>query len=248
MKTRYLILEFKNILGNFIGIFFGFIFPVLLANIIIFSRKSEIPPQFVSDFKVTIFITMISIIPLSLALVGFPALFSQETEKGVTRRMVLFGYGITKQLINKLISNIVVIFIAVGVYFFSVGYMNDIKLPSAYSLFILLVSLFIISIDFYMITFAITWWLKKFSYVYGVTMVLYFIVMILTGMFGVSSEKFGTIIYGIAKCIPITLFAKTLIKNWSASFYSLGNYVWVLIGFTIFSFLLFLLSKKTSRN
>lgn len=248
MKLNYLVLELKNVFGNFIGLFFSFVFPVLLANILIFSRKNDVPAEYVGDFKTSIFLTLIAIIPISLALVGFPALFSQETEKGVTKRMVLFGYTVDKQLIHKVLANLVVIVLATVVYFLAVGWVNEINEPSNYSLFVLLSGLLVISIDFYLITFSITWWLKKFSRVYGVTMILYFAIMILTGMFGVTPDKFGTVIETIAKGIPITLLNELMIKNWGETSYSLGNYLYVLIGFTIFSLLCFIIARRINRK
>lgn len=248
MKMNYFVLELKNVFGNFIGLFFGLVFPILLANILIFSRKNDVPVEYVTDFKTGIFLTLIGIIPISLALVGFPALFAQETEKGVTKRMVLFGYTIDKQLIYKVLANLVVIVLALLVYFFAVGWANGINKPSGYSLFVLLSGLLVISIDFYLITFSITWWLKKFGRVYGVTMILYFAIMILTGMFGVTPDKFGTVIETIAKAIPITLLNELMIKNWTATSYSTGNYLYVLLGFSVFCLLCFFVTRKTIRK
>ncbi|QPK94180.1 ABC transporter permease [Actinomyces sp. zg-332] len=248
MKFNYLVLEIKNVLGNFIGLFFSYIFPIMLANIIIFSRKGEIPAQAVPEFKTSVFLLLISVIPISLALVGFPALFSQETDKGVTKRMILFGYTIEKQLINKLIANVLVIFSAVGVYFLCVGWVNEINKPSAFSIIFLLFGILFISIDFFLITFTLTLWLRKFSRVYGVTMTLYFLVMILTGMFGVSPDKFGKIIETIANCIPITLLTKLTTEHWGESFYSLGNYPYVLIGFTAFSIVCYFLGTRSFKK
>ena len=244
MKINHLVLEIKNVMGNFIGLFFSFIFPIMLANIIIFANKDRVPPQVIGEFKISIFLLLLQVIPLSLALVGFPALFSQETDKGVTKRMILFGYSIEKQLLCKMIANIFVVFVAVALYFLAVGWANEIDSPSGYSLVLLLFSTLVISIDFLFISFAITVWLKKFNRVYGVTMILYFAVMILTGMFGVSPDKFGKVIESIANFIPITQLAEVTKKHWTESSYDLGNYPYILIGFTVFSIVCYLIGKR----
>lgn len=247
MKINYFILEVKNVLGNFMGLFFGFVFPLIVGNIVIFSKKEDVPVQYLADFKITVFVTMITIIPLSLALVSFPALFAQETEKGITKRMVLFGYNSNKQLINKMLANLLVIILGTIIYFFGVGWVNDIKMPSNYSALILISGLFIFAIDLYLISFAITWWLKKFNIVYGITMIMYFTIMILTGIFGVTPDKFGDIIETIANGIPTTLLIDYCSKNWLEDSYDLGNYPWVLLGFTIFSVLCFVVSKYRTK-
>ena len=247
MKKNYLILECKNIFGNFIGLFFSFIFPSLLANIIIFSNKADIPEQFMGEFKTSVFLLLACVIPLSLAFVGFPALFSQETEKGITRRFILFGYKMKDQLLHKLVANLIVILLAVITYFVSTGWMNGVNIPSYYSMFLFTTGMLVISIDFFLIAFAITWFLKTFSRVYGVTMTLYFAVMILTGMFGVKPEKFGKIVETIANLIPITKFNSVLSENWTESTYSLGTYPYVLLGFTVFSVLLVVYANKVNR-
>ena len=131
--------ELKNtVFGNFFIIFFGIVFPIFLF-LILSTNTSEVPSAYKEIVKINMFLTISSIIPLSVMFIGHPAIYGNELEKDIPLRLELFGFNKLQLLFSKCIIYFVFITIAFVLYFIT-GLIAGIKIPS---LNVILVSIFI---------------------------------------------------------------------------------------------------------
>ena len=66
---------------------------------------------------------------------------------------------------------------------------------------------------------------RNFELTFFVAMFLYFVIMILSGMMGITYENLPKGMRGVAKLIPITYVNKDFIKVWKGESYQFGPFV-----------------------
>ena len=123
-----------------------------------------------------------------------------------------------------------------------------ILLPSFGAAITLIVSLYVLSIIFFVISHGIALYMKKFGPTYAITMTLYFAIMILSGMFGVQAKDFPEPVMKVAFLFPTTYVASEFIDFWQGGSYNFMPYIQSLVLFTAVSaIVLFLAINKDSR-
>lgn len=211
--------EVKNTLGNIFSIIFGVIFPILMTYIIYYAAGSQIPAEQLETFSIQLFSTNLLISPLALVFIGFSALFSQEVEKDITLRMVLFGQSEKKQLLTKFAAQMLALLFSTTLYIVATIPLLKLPVPSFLSILLIIGGVFLFSIMLFVIAYSITLLARKFSITYGITMSLYFLIMILSGMMGIRAEQLPSAISQVANLIPTTQLISVIPKIWvNASF------------------------------
>jgi|SRR5690625_1770949 len=245
---KEIIYEVKNILGNIFTIIFGFIFPTLMTIILYNAIKADINITDINYLKIHLFVSNAVMIPLAIVFVGFVALFSQEIEKGVVLRMSLFGYTEKRQLKAKFISQLIVVFISLLLY--SIIIIPVLKIPEINMLgFVyILISYLILTVLFFIIGFSISLLTKRFSVSFGITMSLYFIIMILSGMMGVSSDDLPFLLKQISYVLPTNHLIKNSYNLWNNIGFELTGLIISFIIFIIISTVLYFIAFKNRKN
>lgn len=216
-----LLFEFRNVTGNPYIHIFGIGMPVLL--IIVYARMlaSQISDAEIRSTTVTgLFLGIGAIIPLAVILIGYAATYSQELEKGIPQRLALFGIGEGMTVINKILSEMIFQILSFVIYFAVGIFVLHIKAPSAFGLFCYILCIMVLAVISFAIAHAIALIFKKFGIVYCITMMLYFGIMIVSGLMGVSYEMLPPAVRAVSRMLPTTYIAKDFGDIWLGKSYS----------------------------
>lgn len=234
--------EFRNLMGNIFTIIFGVFFPM---GITIFFGKAlvgKVPGDMKDVFITGLFITSSLIIPLASILVGYSAVFSQELEKNIPLRFRLFGYSQKTVLISKICANLIFITLSLVMYTIVICSVLKVQVPTLSSALILIVSLYLLSVFLFILAHGIALFFKKFGPTYAITMVLYFAIMILSGMFGVQAKDFPDSIKAVAYLFPTTYISGEFIDFWQGGSYNFVPYIQSFIFFAAVSCIILFMS------
>lgn len=235
---HYIKFELKNTMGYSIAMIVGGLLPLVLAIGGYHSTHSDAVNH---SLAITLFSTLLPMIPLGLVILPFTIAFGRDTESGVTTRLSLFGYTIIKQLIAKFVS-VVILVIAVTLVYLIV-LLNVLPLPKISTLTIvnIFVGVLLLTVALYLIAFTIAQIFKGFSMIQGVAMVVYFGIAILTGSIGGFQLTGG--IENVADFIPFKVFRENLANHWTSLSFSQGNEFTQLLIFLIFTIVLFVIAN-----
>lgn len=228
---QLLLYEIKNtVLGNFFVVFFGVLFPILLF-VLISSNVSDVPQNYREIVKTTMFLTISSMIPLSVMFIGHSAIYGNELEKDIPLRLELFGFNKFKLLFSKFI--IYFIFSSISLVLYSIsGVIIGIKIPSLNIILVSILIFYLLSILLLLISNSIALIFKKFGLTYGITMIIYFFMMFSSGMMGIRTEKLPGILKVIGQCFPTYHISDSYYKFWHNEAY---NFMPIIISFLIFT-------------
>lgn len=241
--------ELRNVAGNpFIHIF-GVGLPVLLSIIITKAVSSDIPDSYLGEVVTSIFLGIGAVIPLATILMGYSSTCSQDIEKNIPLRMQLFGFSEKFTIINRLIAEFIYMTGAFLIYFL-VGYHTiKIVMPVASGVVIYFACLYIFGAALFMIAHAIANLVKKFGLTYMFTMILYFAIMILSGMMGITYDKLPKGLQVISNMLPSTYFNKDFYSVWVGKAYNfvpmLQSYIFL---FAIAGILIFAMLYSSKRK
>lgn len=218
-NARMVLYELRNINGNFMTHFFGIVFPNIMCLLLVKTVGSQVPKEIQPEVVLSIMLSMSLVMPMSIMLLGYGALYSQEVERGIPLRMHLFGYSEKSEIMAKLIAHLIFLTIAFTIYALFQIIAMDIPKPVFSSFLCLVLSLYLLGIIFLMIAHAFARIFKKFSITFGVSMFLYFMIMMITGMMGIETNQLPEGLQKIAGMFPMTY-----VSNDFASFWQGGNY------------------------
>ena len=238
--------ELRNINGNFMPHFFGIVFPNMMCLLFSKTVGSQVPEEVRREVITSIVLSMSLVMPMSIMFLGYGALYSQEVERGIPLRMRLFGYSQMSEITAKIIAHLIFLTIAFVVFGFFQVIVMDISRPALASLICLIVSLYLLGVIFLMIAHAIAEIFKKFSITFGISMFLYFIIMMLTGMMGVKTEQLPEALQKIARIFPMTYVSNDFADFWQGGSYNFMPYIqsFLFLGAISGIFLLFSMHKN----
>lgn len=216
-----LLFEFRNVTGNPYVHIFGIGMPVLLA--VIFGRvlASQIPnAEILSTAVTSIFLGTGAMIPLAIIFIGYAATYSQELEKGIPQRLELFGIDAGMTIINRIISELAFLVCSFVIYFAVGIFVLDIKAPTASGLIWYIVCIVVLGIISFSLAHAIALFFKKFGVVYSIVMMLYFGIMIVSGMMGISYEMLPSAVQVVARLLPTMYIQKDFADIWLGKGYN----------------------------
>ena len=241
--------EFRNLMGNIFTIIFGVFFPIGITLFFGKALVGNVPEDMKDVFITSIFITSILIIPLASILVGYSAVFSQELEKNIPLRFRLFGYSEKTVLTSKICANLIFITLSLILYTVVICSVLKVQVPTLGSALILIVSLYLLSTFLFILAHGIAIFFKKFGPTYAITMILYFAIMGLSGMFGVQAKNFPDAIRSVAYVLPTTYIGGEFIDFWQGGSYNFVPYIQSFIFFAAVSCItLFMSIHHNSRR
>ena len=206
MNKYLLIYEAKLLLKNYSCVFFGLIFPIVLVFLIIYGNLSNVPEPFVGEVKRSILFTINLISPLSIFLVGHAAITARDMEEGVYDRLDLFSIKQFQIACYKFLVYFIFVLVCGAIYFGMMIPIFDVKI-SGLELLRHTIYVFVVSVGYFFLSHAICLYTKKLSLSSGLSMLLYFATMILSGMMGISVENMPQPIKSLAQALPTSHFS-----------------------------------------
>ena len=240
--------ELRNINGNLLPHFFGIIFPNFMCYFLAKSVGGQVPAQMRQEVATTIVLTMTLVMPMAIMLLGYGAVYSQEVEREIPLRMHLFGLEEKSIMLAKIIAHFILLTIAFVIFAVFQTIVMDIQKPVFSSLLCLLVSLYLIGAIFLIIAHAIANIFRKFSITFGVGMILYFAMMILTGMMGMRTEQLPVALQKVAYTLPMTYISNDFIEFWQGGSYNFMPFIQSFLFMGAAAGLLLLFSQYKNRR
>lgn len=217
--------ELRNINGNFMTYFFGIVFPNIMSFIFATMDRKQMPEVMRQEAVVSVVICMAMIMPMSIMFLGYGALYSQEVENGVPLRLRLYGYCEKSLITAKVIAYLLFLTAAFLVYGIFQMLTQDIPKPAFSSLLCLLSSLYLMGIMFLVIAHSLANIFRRVSVTFGISMFVYFILMMLTGMMGIPAEMLPGVLREVARVFPITYICNDFAKFWQGGPYNFMPYI-----------------------
>ena len=248
-NLRLIKYEFRNTIGNAFTLIFGIVFPILMTSFCAPIFMEGVPDEFKSTALTAFFIGVATIIPLATVFMGYSANFSQELEKGVPLRLKLFGYEEKALIASKLIANLLLVTIAMIIYT-TISYLTiDILVPSVKSAIILIVSLYVLTIITFVFAHGVALIFKKFAPTNAITMMIYFAIMILSGLFGAKPDDFPKALRFVSYLLPTTYISQDFIDFWQKGSYNFAPFIQSVIFFAVVSVLVLIFAvQRESRK
>ena len=224
-NVNMVLYELRNINGNLMPHFFGIVFPNMMT--MIFSRTigSQVPAAVRQNAMVSIMLSMMLVIPMSIMFIGYGALYTQEVENEVPLRMHLFGFHEKSLLTAKIIAHLIFMTIAFVIYAIFQTFTMDIPKPVFSSVICLMISLYLIGVILLVIAHSIANIFRKFGITFGITMFVYFVLMMLTGMMGISTEQLPKALQKIALTLPMTYISNDFAGFWEGGSYNFMPFI-----------------------
>ncbi len=245
---KMVLYELRNINGNFMTHFFGIVFPNIMCLLLSKTVGSQVPDNVRQEVLTSITLSMSLVMPMAIMLLGYGALYSREVERGIPLRMRLFGYSEKSEITAKLIAHL--IFLTIAFIIFSLVQMiaMDIPKPAFSSLICLILSLYLLGIIFLVIAHSFAQIFKKFSITFGVSMFLYFMIMMITGMMGIETEQLPQTLQKIAGMFPMTYVSNDFVSFWQGGSYNFMPYIQSLLFLGAIAGILLLYSMHKNRR
>lgn len=245
---KMVLYELRNINGNFMTHFFGIVFPNIMCLLLSKTVGSQVPDNVRQEVLTSITLSMSLVMPMAIMLLGYGALYSREVERGIPLRMRLFGYSEKSEITAKLIAHL--IFLTIAFIIFSLVQMiaMDIPKPAFSSLICLILSLNLLGIIFLVIAHSFAQIFKKFSITFGVSMFLYFMIMMITGMMGIETEQLPQTLQKIAGMFPMTYVSNDFASFWQGGSYNFMPYIQSLLFLGAIAGILLLYSMHKNRR
>lgn len=215
LTLQMLLFELRNITGNPYVHLFGIAMPILMSYIIIRGVTMEVSdPALLCTISTSVFLGIGVVIPMAIALMGYAATRAQEMEKGIPERLELFGIRSSITLCNRIAAELIFILVVFILYFVYGCLFLELDPPKASGAVIYTISMLALTIILLCIAHGIASILKKFGPTYCVVMILYFTLMLFSGMMGLSYDNMPSGIQFVAKLLPTTYLNKDIYTIW----------------------------------
>ena len=213
--------EFRKVIGNPYVHIFGVGMPVLMMIVVTRAVIGQMVDEaMVSQAETSVFLGIGALIPMATIFMGYGISNAQELEKGIPQRMELFGIRESVSLCNRILSEVIFMVFAFLVYF-AAGYgLADLRAPKPVGVLLYVVCILGFSVILFCLSHAISSLLRKFSLTYCVTMIVYFAMMILGGMMGISFDNMPGPVQAAAKLLPVTYINRDFYTVWKGENYN----------------------------
>ena len=212
--------EIYNIIGNPFSSFFGIVFPVLMLILITKAVAADVSAKYVPEANTSVFIMMSMLIPMAVGLLGYASGYSKELEKDIPLRMRLFGIPEKTLFGSKVIAQLIVITAGLILYT-AAGYASlDLLVPDVKAAVSLVICLYILGLIFLIFSHSIATLTGKFGPTYAITMTLYFVSMMLSGMMGIKNDQLPGVLKSIAALLPMSYISNDFIDFWKEGSYN----------------------------
>ncbi len=236
--------EFLNTLYNGYAFFFGSVFPVVLTHLISKSALKDVPENIKPEVVTTLFIGMAMLIPLASIFLSHAATYSNELDKNVPERILLFGFSEKDILLNKLVSNFIFLTMCFVIYLLGTVPFLDLEKPTLEAGSLWILGMYFLSGILMVLSHGIATWIRKFGPTYGVVMALYFAMMILSGYMGISVSDLPKSIKWLSDLLPTTQLGNDYIDFWMGKDYNFGPLIQSMLFMSALSLAVLLIAFK----
>lgn len=242
--------ELRNVAGNPFVHIFGVGFPILISIIMSKAIAGEMSDNsYLKEVITSMFLGIGAIIPLATIFMGYSCTCSQDIEKEIPLRMKLFGFSEKYTIINRLLAEYIYMTFAFLIYFMIGFKVLKIETPVASGLVMYGVCVYIFAAVLFVLAHAIANIVKKFGLTYMISMLIYFGMMILSGMMGITVDKLPKSMQIISNLLPSTYLNKDFYTVWMGKDY---NYVPMLQSYIFFlaisGIMLFVMLYQSKRH
>ena len=250
LSMQMLGFEFRKTIGNPYVHIFGVGMPALMMIVVTRAVIGQMVDEaMVSQAETSVFLGIGALIPMATIFMGYGISNAQELEKGIPQRMELFGIRESVSLCNRILSEVIFMVFAFLVYF-AAGYgLADLRAPKPVGVLLYVVCILGFSVILFCFAHAISSLLRKFALTYCVTMLLYFVFMILGGMMGITYDNMPDGVQALADFLPVTYINRDFCMVWSGESYNFGPMLqsYLLMG-ALAGILMFFTVKRTARK
>lgn len=248
MNSRLYKYELLNIALNGYTFFFGVLFPLFFSIIIIKSVLKDVPPGTAADLSTSIFLGIAMIIPMATMFIGYAASFANEIEKQIPDRLSLYGFSQKTLLLAKLTANLTFLTAALLIYIGVDALVLDILRPTAAALVVFLLVFYSFAVILLVLAHGLGTLFRKFGPTYAITMILYFAIMMLSGMMGVSYDALPGWIHPISNLLPPKHIGQEFVAFWKGEPYNFAPLIQSLVFFAALAGLILLFSFYRQRR
>lgn len=243
--NKYLIkYEFLNTLYNGYAFFFGAIFPVILLHLIVTGSLADVPDVAKREVVTEVFIGMAMLVPLATVFLSHAATYSNELDKSIPDRLMLFGFSQKNILASKLISNFIFLAVCFAIYVCGTVPFIQMQRPTAKAVVVWVVGQFLLSAFLMMLAHGIAGLIRKFGITYGVVMGLYFGMMILSGYMGIPADKLPKAVKPISDILMTKQLGNGFIDLWMGREYNFAPLIQSTIFMLSISLIILIISFK----
>lgn len=244
-KRNMILFELRNITGSPYVHLFGIAMPILMSYIVIRTACAEAADQeTIAVISTSVFLGMGAIIPLAIALMGYAATRAQEMERGIPERLELFGIGSGTTLRSRIAAELIFIFAVFILYFIYGCLFLTLKAPALSGIAIYTACMLALTVIFLCIAHGIATFLKKFGPTYCLVMIFYFVIMLFSGMMGLSFDSMPTGIRAIAKLLPTTYINNDIYTIWTGERYRFAGMLQSFLLWAAIAGILFIASRN----
>lgn len=236
--------EFLNTTYNGYAFFFGALFPTGLLHLIVKGSLGDVPQEYKAEAVTAVFFGMALLIPLACIFLSHAASYSNELDKKVPERIMLYGFSARSILLNKMVANFIFLTACVLIYFAGTLPFLEIKAPKPAAAAVWILCIYLLSGFLMMLAHGIATLIGKFGPTYGVVMGLYFIIMILSGYMGVPVSRLPKVLRPISDLLPTTQLGNDYIDFWMGREYNFGPLVQSMLFFGALSLIVLLIAFK----
>lgn len=250
LSLQMLGFEFRKTIGNPYVHIFGVGMPVLMMIVVTRAVAGEMVDETaLSMAETSIFLGIGALIPMATIFMGYGISNAQELEKGIPQRMELFGIRESVSLCNRILSEVIFMLIAFLIYFVAGYVLTDLKTPELGGAVLYVICILGFSVILFCLAHAISSLLRKFALTYCVTMLLYFVLMILGGMMGITYDNMPSGVQFIADFLPVTYINRDFYMVWNGEGYNFGPMLQsYLLMAALAGILMFFTVKRTARK
>ncbi len=250
ITVQMLSFEFRNVIGNPYIHIFGVGMPVFMMILICRSVAAEMAEgTLYASMATSVFLGIGAMIPMATVLMGYGISHAQELEKGIPQRMELFGIMPGVSMCNRILAEGIFMLLAFGIYFAAGYIVVGVESPRTSGLLIYILCMVVFSVMMFCLAHGIASLIRRFGLTYCVTMILYFVFMILGGMMGISYDKMPGVMQLFARMLPVTYINRDFYTVWKGESYNFMPMIqsFLLLG-AITGILLFVTAKRGERK
>lgn len=236
--------QFRDMIGNPYIHIFGVGLPLLMGVLISNVAAQEVTSDLVGMICTTIYLGIGVLIPMASILMGYAVSYAQELDKGIPQRMQLFGLSEGYLLINRIVAELIYIAGVFILYFVVGNIFLELNSPTASGVILYIVCILVLSMLFFALAHGIASICRKFGKTYCVSMILYFIIMILGGMMGVQYEALPKVLQTVAKLLPVTYINRDFYTIWIGETYNFSPMIQSYLFFGAFAGIVLFIGLK----
>lgn len=221
LTRQFFVYELRNALGNGFSLFFGIAFPIILSLLISKGALKDVPEAVLPQATTSVFLGIGMVIPMATMFIGYAANYASELEANVPDRLYLFGFSQKTLFSAKLMANI--LFLTIGLLLYVIVDYAALPLlaPTTGSLFGTLILFYLFAALLFCLAHGISNLCRKFGTTYGITMTLYFGMMLFSGLMGIDVEALPSGVRLVSNLLPTTYVGNlSFVQFWEGKEYN----------------------------